>query len=1232
MGGRGGVVDRLLASHLGEPGSFLSGVSPGFSHVIIVSGDAAGQRVFSGISRYSDEMSRMREIYPTATCGYLKKTAASMTSFHQVIAWSIVLLQRFGENLIEPQPRGGNNKLDFEHMYVSVTFAIASQLAIRHVQVNFGSITDLHGNKQRILCPLVCDTTSYLVGQQPMNRKLIRSVRTYYFNILARHLTYDLETPRQPSISLFAADMCGSLTQSGRVCCTLEPPLSSQEPPRHMYPAYKFQEEASPDGNWLSGHVTGDNHAAALSWDRRLPAVNCFAGSHAARSRRTAAPRIRSRHLATFKIFHRSKILQVGAKALGVSNPPPPPNPWEGHPRSSLKGRKGDQQLLRSGQSRRSLRNAAPSSKSRKEEMISQQQHLHSQYCNKHDILVQLLRRLPWLRRKPPAPPPPWAQVVVSVANIIPAFARSLIVSGVDHGSLPTMRQTSSQHFDDRWRALMDLLPLACSPPTKAIRVQSPAGSLHIFACGNRTGRCRWSAGFLGDLLFPLPFHFGHAPYSPQSPSSAFKTSMQKHLWKLNGGWSLLKTAADYSSHRFPPFGTCTRFTPSPASHTSELITPQLKYGIASALEECSSSERNAQILTRRAQVGVVWHALSAFGVRAFSCAGEIKRELVRYREREKEMGEGPLLGRPQVVNNSPSQSKQHQYLPPEAPECLGRGLCPVVSDIVHSRVLQAPSRTVDFTRRFHTLASIQATNTSLAVVPQSPVVVHTSLLSRTLGQTASVKDCQPLGCGVLRPPPRIFPNSRDASRRAEEPASLTRTFLRRCQTRRNLQQGKGAMTQVRRAEQRDSPTGRCPLFTGFPGRGRERVGLRLRRGAAESAPAASRQSWSRNNPTNPTRQPQHDKIRVAVSENQGHSEVSPTKSQPRQPDKSRVISLAAQNQSPSINTELRFCHHSHSRRRVYNARFERCLKAVRDKHSTRVTSGNHGKPKLGLSDQCSNPGLPKCEPEVYHPYSIQTSQEYLTDATLGHSGHPRTSKIRKRVVIGISVSMKLREKSERERELGRNEEVALVRVIITKPGIKCSDENVTGDVTSDPPPLTSSTPPPPRKTYLYRRSEFSKGISIWRRLRAAGGAERSKRPAGRVRRRRREAGGGSKKGLCGELPRSSLSCPPLCVWWTDVCPMVLRVKLCRMGFSPPPQAHNCLDNASFPTSLFAGQALEKKGGSRGERVFVEFAPELRSQKVKQRLGHWGKLLLEENRVRVVFGGWEEVSLGVSYH
>ncbi|KAJ8878281.1 hypothetical protein PR048_018858, partial [Dryococelus australis] len=47
---------------------------------------------------------------------------------------------------------------------------------------------------------------------------------------------------------------------------------------------------------------------------------------------------------------------------------------------------------------------------------------------------------------------------------------------------------------------------LDCSPPTNANRVQYPADSLRIFASGNRTGRCRFSAGFLGFSSLPRTF------------------------------------------------------------------------------------------------------------------------------------------------------------------------------------------------------------------------------------------------------------------------------------------------------------------------------------------------------------------------------------------------------------------------------------------------------------------------------------------------------------------------------------------------------------------------------------------------------------------------------------------------------------------------------------------------------------------------------------------------------
>ncbi|KAJ8872278.1 hypothetical protein PR048_025880 [Dryococelus australis] len=57
---------------------------------------------------------------------------------------------------------------------------------------------------------------------------------------------------------------------------------------------------------------------------------------------------------------------------------------------------------------------------------------------------------------------------------------------------------------------------LGYSPSTWGNRVQFPTRSLPDFACGNRAGRCRWLASFLGALPFPLLFHSGVAIYSPR--------------------------------------------------------------------------------------------------------------------------------------------------------------------------------------------------------------------------------------------------------------------------------------------------------------------------------------------------------------------------------------------------------------------------------------------------------------------------------------------------------------------------------------------------------------------------------------------------------------------------------------------------------------------------------------------------------------------------------------------
>ncbi|KAJ8867057.1 hypothetical protein PR048_032919 [Dryococelus australis] len=56
---------------------------------------------------------------------------------------------------------------------------------------------------------------------------------------------------------------------------------------------------------------------------------------------------------------------------------------------------------------------------------------------------------------------------------------------------------------------------LACSPPTKANRVQSPAGPLPDFARGNVAGDASGRRGFIGDIPCASSFHSGAASYSP---------------------------------------------------------------------------------------------------------------------------------------------------------------------------------------------------------------------------------------------------------------------------------------------------------------------------------------------------------------------------------------------------------------------------------------------------------------------------------------------------------------------------------------------------------------------------------------------------------------------------------------------------------------------------------------------------------------------------------------------
>ncbi|KAJ8872680.1 hypothetical protein PR048_026293 [Dryococelus australis] len=67
---------------------------------------------------------------------------------------------------------------------------------------------------------------------------------------------------------------------------------------------------------------------------------------------------------------------------------------------------------------------------------------------------------------------------------------------------------------------------LARLPPTEAIRAQSPAVSLRIFAMWESCRMMPLVGGFSRGSPFSPPFHFGAAPYPLQSSSSALKTSI----------------------------------------------------------------------------------------------------------------------------------------------------------------------------------------------------------------------------------------------------------------------------------------------------------------------------------------------------------------------------------------------------------------------------------------------------------------------------------------------------------------------------------------------------------------------------------------------------------------------------------------------------------------------------------------------------------------------------------
>ncbi|KAJ8867655.1 hypothetical protein PR048_031458 [Dryococelus australis] len=219
---------------------------------------------------------------------------------------------------------------------------------------------------------------------------------------------------------------------------------------------------------------------------------------------------------------------------------------------------------------------------------------------------------------------------------------------------------------------------LDCSPPTKANRVNPRPVHFRIFSSGNRAVRCRWSAGFLGELPPPRPFIPAQPPYLP--------------LFTVIGSQDSSLTPTRVFCNISSPGRQRSRVNLSAEMPWNVLLSPVL------------GSWRVGWLCDRE-------------GARKRDSAGM----LVRFRRWQYFLFENLLffhLGRIDSIG-VPSVCAEKKPDPTSVQSMSLQSQCSIV--------LQAPSRTVGFTRRFHTLSSIHATNTSPAVVPQSPVV-HTSV------------------------------------------------------------------------------------------------------------------------------------------------------------------------------------------------------------------------------------------------------------------------------------------------------------------------------------------------------------------------------------------------------------------------------------------------------------------------------------------------------------------------
>ncbi|KAJ8881138.1 hypothetical protein PR048_017611 [Dryococelus australis] len=151
---------------------------------------------------------------------------------------------------------------------------------------------------------------------------------------------------------------------------------------------------------------------------------------------------------------------------------------------------------------------------------------------------------------------------------------------------------------------------LACSPPTKTNRAQTPAGSLPDFRIWKSCRTMPLFGGFLGELPFPPPFHSGAVPFSPQSPSSAFKTSLLRAAQISSLTHSFCKQA----------IATCKETITESRDTWSEVTLAELWGSSQWIQRKCSKIHRAVEFNLRRPRVDAIPQHILARAFHNFWC------------------------------------------------------------------------------------------------------------------------------------------------------------------------------------------------------------------------------------------------------------------------------------------------------------------------------------------------------------------------------------------------------------------------------------------------------------------------------------------------------------------------------------------------------------------------------------------------------------------------------------